>query len=171
VLPSIEQTEPARTVIVPRVEPPAVRSRLRLLLTWLAFGAVAVVVVVGTTLWSVTLRSSASRAAPEPAGIGTAAAVPVAPSLAALPTTPAAPMTTAAVVRGPAPRPRVVAPPPPVPVRHSVPAPSAPPPADPAPSVLPDPVGCAEPPCAESSDPPPRTRKGDGPTTLSAAQD
>ena len=43
-LPSIEQTEPARTVIVPRVEPPAVRSRLRLLLTWLAFGAVAVAV-------------------------------------------------------------------------------------------------------------------------------
>jgi len=64
VLPSIEQTEPARTVIVPRVEPPAARGPLRLLLTWVAFGAVAVVVVVGTTVWSVTLRSSASRVAP-----------------------------------------------------------------------------------------------------------
>jgi hypothetical protein len=150
VLPSIEQTEPARTVIVPRVESPAARGPLRLLLTWLAFGLVAVVVVVGTTLWSVTLRSSASRAAPEPGGIDTAGAQAAA-SIVALPTTPAAPATTAAAVRSPAPRLRVVAPPPPVPVRHSVPALPL---TDAAPSSRADPVGCAEPPCAESSAPP-----------------
>jgi hypothetical protein len=168
VLPSIEQTEPARTVIVPRVEPPAARGPLRLLLTWLAFGAVAVVVVMGTTLWSVTLRSSASRAAPEPAGIDTAG-VQTAPSLAALPTTPAAPATTAAAVRSPAPRPRVVAPPPPIPVRHSVPAP---PPTDPAPSILPDSVGCAQPPCAESSTSPSQSaRNAAAATNVTAAED
>ena len=167
-LPSIEQTEPARTVIVPRVESPAPRGPLRLLLTWLAFGVVAVVVVVGTTLWSVTLRSSASRAAPEPAGIDTAGAQAAA-SIVALPTTPAAPATTAAAVRSPAPRPQVVAPPPPVPVRHSVPAL---PPTDPAPSIRPDPVGCAEPPCAESSAPPSSSMSSPAAATnVTAAED
>jgi type IV secretory pathway VirB10-like protein len=168
VLPSIEQTEPARTVIVPRVESPAARGPLRLLLTWVAFGVVAVVVVVGTTLWSVTLRSAASRAAPEPAGIDTAGAQAAA-SLVALPTTPAAPATTAAAVRSPAPRPRVVAPPPPAPVPHSVPALPL---TDPASSIRPDPVGCAEPLCAESSALPSSSlRNAAAATKVTAAED
>lgn len=157
-LPGIEATEPARTVIVPRVERPAARGRLRFLLPWIAFGAVAVVVVVGTTLWSVTLRS-ASRAAPERAGIDTAAAPVAPPSVAAPPTTPAAPTTTEAVVRSAAPRPRVVAPPPaPEPLSAEAP-PSAAPPTDPAPATLPDPVACAEPlSCTASSAPATRSR-------------
>lgn len=146
-LPSIERTEPARTVIVPRVGPPAARSRWRFLLPWLAFGAVAVVVIGGTTLWSVALRTSAaSRATPEPAGIDTAARL-VAPSVVALPTTPgAATATTAAVVtaaHSPASRPHAVVPPARLP-RSAVAPSSAVPPPDPAPTTLPAPVACDE---------------------------
>jgi hypothetical protein len=149
VLPSIERTEPARTVIVPRVEPPAARSRLRFLLPWLAFGAVAVVVIVGTTLWSVALRTSAaSRATPEPSGIDTAARL-AAPSIVALPTTPgAATVTTEAVVtvaHSPASRPRALAPPPAPPPRSTTAAPSAVTPPDPVPTTAPDPVACDDP--------------------------
>jgi hypothetical protein len=171
VLPSIERTEPARTVIVPRVEPPAARSRLRFLLPWLVFGAVAVVVIGGTSLWSVALRTSAaSRATPEPSGIDTAATQA---STAALPTTPAAPVTTATVAtaaRGPASRPRAVAPPP-APRPRSVEAPpSAVTPPAPAPTTLPGPVGCVEPdalsPCAATSAPPSRTKA----STLTATE-
>ena len=169
-LPSIERTEPARTVIVPRVPPPPTRGRLRFLLPWLAFGAVALAVVVGSSLWSVTLRS-AGRAAPEFAGIGTVVA-PAAPSVTALPTTPAAAtVTTEVVVHSP--RLRVVAPPP-APVRPSVAAPpSAPPATDPAPAIAPDPVECVEPlSCAASSVPSSRTKKKsvDESTTLTADQ-
>ena len=141
-LPSIERTEPARTVIVPRVPPPPTRGRLRFLLPWLAFGAVAVAVVVGSSLWSVTLRS-AGRAAPELAGIGTMVAPAAPPSVTALPTTPAAvTVTTEVVVRSP--RLRVAAPPP-APVRPSVEAPpSAAPATDPAPAIAPDPAECVE---------------------------
>jgi hypothetical protein len=149
VLPSIERTEPARTVIVPRVPPPAPRGRFRFLLPWLAFGAVAVAVVMGTTLWSVTLRS-ASRTASEPTGIDTAM-VPAAPSVTALPTTPAAPVTSPAAVtthtpvRDPKPR---QAAPPPTRLPETLPVeapPSAPPPTDAAPRSAPDPVSCADP--------------------------
>jgi hypothetical protein len=170
VLPSIERTEPARTVIVPRVPPPPTRGRLRFLLPWLAFGAVAVVVVVGSSLWSVTLRS-AGRAAPELAGIGTVVAPAAPPSVTALPTTPAAAtVTTEVVVHSP--RLRVVAPPP-APVRPpSVEAPpSAPPATDPAPAIAPDPAECVEPlSCAASSAPSSHsTRKSvDESTTLTA---
>jgi hypothetical protein len=170
VLPSIERTEPDRTVIVPRVPPPPARGRLRFLLPWLAFGAVAVAVVVGTSLWSVTLRS-AGRTSPEPAGIDTAM-VPAAPPVAALPTTPAAPVpspapvTTAAAVRSP--KPRLVAPPPPqaepAPAPRSVPAPPGVPPTDPAPSSEADVVGCDEagelsPSCVAPSAPPSRLER------------
>ena len=170
-LPSIERTEPARTVIVPRVPPPPTRGRLRFLLPWLAFGAVAVVVVVGSSLWSVTLRS-AGRAAPELAGIGTVVA-PAAPppSVTALPTTPAAAMVTSEVVVH-SPRLRVVAPPP-APVRPSVEAPrSAPPATKPAPAIAPDPVECVEPlSCAASSAPSSRKQNSvDESTTLTADQ-
>ena len=171
-LPSIERTEPARTVIVPRVPPPAARGRLRFLLPWLAFGAVAVVVVVGSSLWSVTLRS-AGRAAPELAGIGTVVA-PAAPppSVTALPTTPAAAtLTTEVVVHSP--RLRVVAPPP-APVRPSVETPpSAPRATDPAPAIAPDPAECVEPlSCAASSAPSSSAKKKsvDESTTLTADQ-
>ena len=90
-LPSIEQTEPARTVIVPRVGPPAARGRLRFLLPWLVFGAVAVVVIVGTS--PVVGRAAhvrASRATPDAAGIDTGVGCGP-PSVAALPTTPRRP--------------------------------------------------------------------------------
>jgi len=167
VLPSIERTEPARTVIVPRVPPPPTRGRLRFLLPWLAFGAVAVAVVVGSSLWSVTLRS-AGRAAPELAGIGTMVAPAAPPSVTALPTTPAAvPVTTEVVVRSP--RLRVVAP-----VRPSVEAPrSAPPATDPAPAIAPDPAECVEPlSCGASSAPSsaPKKKSVDESTTLTADQ-
>jgi hypothetical protein len=172
VLPSIERTEPARTVIVPRVPPPT-RGRLRFLLPWLAFGAVAVAVVVGSSLWSVTLRS-AGRAAPELAGIGTVVA-PAAPppSVTALPTTPTTPaaatVTTEVVIRSP--RLRVVAPPP-APVRPSVEAPpSAPPATNAAPAIAPDPAECVEPlSCAASSAPSsaPKKKGVDESTTLTA---
>jgi len=171
VLPSIERTEPARTVIVPRVPPPPTRGRLRFLLPWLAFGAVAVAVVVGSSLWSVTLRS-AGRAAPELAGIGTVVA-PAAPppSVTALPTTPAAAMVTSEVVVH-SPRLRVVAPPP-APVRPSVETPpSAPRATDPAPVIAPDPAECVEPlSCAASSAPSSATKKSvDESATLTADQ-
>ena len=171
-LPSIERTEPARTVIVPRVPPPPTRGRLRFLLPWLAFGAVAVAVVVGSSLWSVTLRS-AGRAAPELTGIGTivAPAAPL-PSVTALPTTPAAATVTTEVVAR-SPRFRVVAPPP-VPVRPSVEAPrSAPPATDAAPAIAPDPAECVEPlSCAASSAPSsaPKKKGVDESTTLTADQ-
>ena len=170
-LPSIERTEPARTVIVPRVPPPPTRGRLRFLLPWLAFGAVAVAVVVGSSLWSVTLRS-AGRAAPELAGIGTVVA-PAAPppSVTALPTTPAAAMVTSEVVVH-SPRLRVVAPPP-APVRPSVATPpSAPRATDPAPVIAPDPAECVEPlSCAASSAPSSATKKSvDESATLTADQ-
>ncbi len=96
-LPSIERTEPDRTLIVPRV---AARGRLRFLLPWLVFGAVAIAVITGTTWWSVTLRTSeAVRATPDAAGIDTggqatapsAVAVPT-PEVAALPTPTADPI-------------------------------------------------------------------------------
>jgi hypothetical protein len=149
VLPSIEQTEPARTLIVPRVGPPATRSRLRFLLPWLVFGAVAVVVVVGTSLWSVALRTSAtSRAAPDAAGIDTGVA-PGPPSVAALPTTPVtATVTTAAAftaVRSPVPRPRAAAPPPAPALPAAVAPTSVVPPPDPAPMTLSGLAVCAEP--------------------------
>jgi hypothetical protein len=172
VLPSIERTEPARTVIVPRVPSPPTRGRLRFLLPWLAFGAVAVAVVVGSSLWSVTLRS-AGRAAPELAGIGTIVA-PAAPppSVTALPTTPAAAMVTTEVVAR-SPRLRVVAPPP-APVRLSVEAPrSAPPATDADPAIAPDPAECVEPlSCAASSAPSSatKTKNVDESTTLTADQ-
>jgi hypothetical protein len=148
VLPSIERTDPARTLIVPRVGPPATRSRLRFLLPWLVFGAVAVVVIAGTTLWSVALRTSAAgRATPDAAGIGTGAA-PGPLAVAALPTTPAAATVTVAAltsVRSPVPRPRAVAPPP-APARPAAVGPtSVVPPTDPAPTTLPDLAVCAEP--------------------------
>ena len=114
-LPAIERTEPVRTLIVPRV---GARSRVRLLLPWVVFGAVAVVVITGTTLWSVALRTSASsRPLPDAAGIDTGAipvAVPGTPSAAASLTLQATLTTTATVtvVRRQSPRPRVVAPPP-----------------------------------------------------------
>ena len=170
-LPSIERTEPARTVIVPRVPPPPTRGRLRFLLPWLAFGAVAVAVVVGSSLWSVTLRS-AGRAVPELAGIGTVVA-PAAPppSVTALPTTPAAAMVTSEVVVH-SPRLRVVAPPP-APVRPSVEKPpSAPRATDPAPVIAPDPAECVEPlSCAASSAPSSATKKSvDESATLTADQ-
>ena len=169
-LPSIEQTEPARTVIVPRVESTAARGPLRLLLTWVAFGVVAVMVVAGTTLWSVTLRSAASRAAPEPAGIDTAGAQAAA-SLVALPTTPAAAtVTTEVVVRSP--RLRVVAPPP-APVRPPVAAPpSAPRPTDAAPGIAPDPAECVELLSCASGAPSsaPKKKSVDESTTLTADQ-
>jgi hypothetical protein len=171
VLPSIERTEPARTVIVPRVPPPPTRGRLRFLLPWLAFGAVAVAVVVGSSLWSVTLRS-AGRAVPELAGIGTvvASAAPP-PSVTALPTTPAAAMVTTEVVAR-SPRLRVVAPPPaPVPPSVETP-PSALPATDPAPAIAPDPAECVEPlSCAASSAPSSATKKSvDESATLTADQ-
>jgi hypothetical protein len=172
VLPSIERTEPARTVIVPRVPPPPTRGRLRFLLPWLAFGAVAVAVVVGSSLWSVTLRS-AGRAAPELAGIGTMVAPAAAPpSVTALPTTPAAvTVATEVVVRSP--RLRVAASPP-APVRPPVEAPpSAPPATDPAPAIAPDPAECVEPlSCAASSAPSsaPKKKSVDESTTLTADQ-
>ena len=170
-LPSIERTEPPRTVIVPRVPPPPTRGRLRFLLPWLAFGAVAVAVVVGSSLWSVTLRS-AGRAVPELAGIGTVVA-PAAPppSVTALPTTPAAAMVTSEVVVH-SPRLRVVAPPP-APVRPSVEKPpSAPRATDPAPVIAPDPAECVEPlSCAASSAPSSATKKSvDESATLTADQ-
>ena len=149
-LPSIERTEPARTLIVPRVGPLATRSRLRFLLPWFVFGAVAVVVIGGTTLWSAALRTSAAGRAAPGAAIGTGAAPVVAPgppSPAALPTTPAAAtVTTAAAftaVHGPVRRPRAVAPPsaPPAAVAPT----SVVPPPDPAPTTLPGPAVCAEP--------------------------
>ena len=102
-------------------------------------------VVVGTSLWSVTLRS-ASRPALEPAGIDTAMA-PALPSIAALSATPAAPVpspapvVTAAAVRGP--KPRLVVPPPPPGPRSVAPPPRVLP-TDPAPSSEADVVGCAE---------------------------
>ena len=170
-LPSIERTEPARTVIVPRVPPPPTRGRLRFLLPWLAFGAVAVAVIVGSTLWSVTLRS-AGRAAPELAGIGTVVA-PAAPppSVTALPTTPAAAtVTTEVVVRSP--RLRVVAPPP-APVRPSVETPpSAPRATDPAPAIAPDPAECVELLSCASGAPSsaPKKKSVDESTTLTADQ-
>jgi hypothetical protein len=172
VLPSIERTEPARTVIVPRVPPPPTRGRLRFLLPWFAFGAVAVAVVVGSSLWSVTLRS-AGRAAPELAGIGTvvAPAAPPPPSVTALPTTPAAAtVTTEVVVHSP--RLQVVAPPP-APVRPSVETPpSALPATDSAPAIAPDPAECVEPlSCAASSAPSSATKKSvDESATLTADQ-
>jgi hypothetical protein len=147
VLPSIERTEPARTLIVPRVGPPATRSRLRFLLPWLVFGAVAVVVIAGTTLWSVALRTSAAgRATPDGAGIDTGAA-PGPLAVAALPTTPAAAtVTTVAAftsVRSPVHRPRAV---PPAPARPAAAAPtSVVSPPDPVPTTLPGPTVCAEP--------------------------
>jgi hypothetical protein len=168
VLPSIEQTEPARTVIVPRVESPAARGPLRLLLTWVAFGVVAVVVVVGTTLWSVhaALGSEPCRARARGDRHGRGAGRSVARRAAHHPCSTG---DTAAAVRSPAPRPRVVAPPPPAPVPHSVPAL---PPTDPAPSIRPDPVGCAEPPCAESSAPPSSSmRNAAAATKVTAAED
>ena len=158
-LPSIEQTEPARTLIVPRVGPPPARGRLRFLLPWLVFGAVAVVVIMGTSLWSVALRTSAaSRATADAAGIDTGgtpgppsvAALPsvaTLPSVAALPTTPVAPTVTTAAAFTPvrSPRPRAVAPPP-APALPAAEAPtSVPPPPDPAPTTLPGPAVCAEP--------------------------
>jgi hypothetical protein len=149
VLPTIERTDPARTLIVPRVGPPASRSRLRFLLPWLVFGAVAVVVIAGSTLWSVALRTSAAgRATPDAAGIGTGAA-PGPLAAAALPTTPAAATVTSVAaltsVRSPAPRPRAIAPPP-APARPAAVAPtSVVPPQDPAPTTQPDLVVCAEP--------------------------
>jgi len=170
VLPSIERTEPARTVIVPRVPPPPTRGRLRFLLPWLAFGAVAVAVVVGSSLWSVTLRS-AGRAAPELAGIGTMVAPAAPPSVTALPTTPAAvTVTTEVVVRSP--RLRVAAPPP-APVRPSVEAPpSAAPATDPAPAIAPDPAECVELLSCASGAPSsaPKKKSVDESTTLTADQ-
>ena len=148
-LPSIERTEPARTLIVPRVRPLATRSRLRFLLPWLVFGAVAVVVIAGTTLWSVALRTSAAgRATADAAGIDTGfAAGP--PSVAALPTTPAAATVTTAAeftpVRSPVQRPRAVAPPS-APARPAAVAPtSVVPPPDSVPTTLPGLAVCAEP--------------------------
>jgi len=149
VLPSIERTEPARTLIVPRVGPRATHSRLRFLLPWLVFGAVAVVVIAGTTLWSVALRTSAAgRATADAAGIDTGVAAGP-PPVAALPTTPAAAtVTTAAAitpVRSPVQRPRAVTPPS-APARPAVVATtSVVPPPDPAPTTLPGLVVCAEP--------------------------
>ena len=161
-LPSIEQTEPARTLIVPRVGPLAAPSRLRFLLPWLVFGAVAVVVIGGTSLWSVALRTSAAGgAAPGAAGIDTGPAPVVAagpPSAAALPTTPAAASasTSAAFtpVHSPVPRPRAVAPPPApaaaptsaVPQREAVPTTST------GPAVCADP-GAEPPSCTATSAP------------------
>ena len=148
-LPSIERTEPARTLIVPRVGPVATRGRLRFLLPWLVFGAVAVVVIAGTTLWSTALRTSAAgRATTDAAGIDTGVAASP-PSVAALPTTPAAAtVTTAAAfapVRSPVQRPHAVAPPS-APARQAVVAPtSVVPPPDPAPTTLPGLAVCAEP--------------------------
>jgi len=178
VLPSIERTEPARTVIVPRVEPPAARSRLRIVLPWLVFGAVAVVVIGGTSLWSVALgTSAASRATPELSGIDTAT-TQAGPSAAALPTTPAAAaVTTEAVVtaaRSPASRPRAVAPPP-APLPRPVEAPpSAVTQPAPAPKALPDPVVCVEPdalsPCAATSAPLPRSQGRAAASTLAATE-
>ena len=152
-LPSIEQTEPARTLIVPRVGPPPPVGRLRFLLPWLVFGAVAVAVIGGTSLWSVALRTSAaSRATADAAGIDTGVApgppsVATLPSVAALPTTPGAPTVTTAAAFTPvrSPRLRAVAPPPP-PALPAAEAPtSVPPPPDPAPTTLPGPAVCAEP--------------------------
>jgi hypothetical protein len=171
VLPSIERTEPARTVIVPRVPPPPARGRLRFLLPWLAFGAVAVVVVVGSSLWSATLRSAGR--APELAGVGTVVAPAAVPSVTALPTTPAAAtVTTQAAVAVRSPRLRVVAPAP-APERPSAEAPSSAPPAtNPAPAIAPDPVECVEPFCAASSAAASHTQRKnvDESTTLTADQ-
>jgi len=132
-------------------------------------GAVAVVVVVGSSLWSVTLRS-AGRTASEPAGIGAVVAPTAPPPVTALPTTPAAAMVTTEVVVH-SPRMRVVAPPP-APARPSVPAPpSAPPVTGPAQAIAPHPVECVDPlSCAASSAPSSRTKKKsvDESTTVTA---
>jgi hypothetical protein len=157
VLPSIEQTEPARTLIVPRVGPPAARGRLRFLLPWLVFGAIAVVVIVGTSLWSVALRTSASRATPDAAGIDTGVVLGP-PSVVALPTTPVAATVTTAATFSPAHRPRAVAPPaaPVLPAakaqRSDLPSPDRVPTTLPGVAVCADP-GAEPPSCAATSAP------------------
>jgi hypothetical protein len=102
-------------MIVPRVGPPIARGRLRFLLPWLVFGAVAVAVVTMTTLWSVALRTSAAgRTTLDGAGIDMGA-VPVAvPSLPSITASPASAVTTtteaAVITTFHRPRPRVLAP-------------------------------------------------------------
>jgi hypothetical protein len=122
-------------MIVPRVGPPIARGRLRFLLPWFVFGAVAVAVVTTTTLWSVALRTSAAgRTTLDGAGIDMGAVPAAAPSLPSIAAPPPSAVTTttadAVITTLHRPRPRVLPPPPAaLPSRAAAVTSAAPPPA------------------------------------------
>jgi hypothetical protein len=135
-------------MIVPRVGPPIARGRLRFLLPWFVFGAVAVAVVTTTTLWSVALRTSAAgRTTLDGAGIdmgAVPAAAPSLPSIAAPPPSAVATTTDAAVITTlRRPRPRVLAPPAPALPSSAAAVTSVAPPPAPVPTTLPT-AACVE---------------------------
>jgi hypothetical protein len=135
-------------MIVPRVGPPIARGRLRYLLPWFVFAAVAVAVVTTTTLWSVALRTSAAgRTTLDGAGIDVGAvpaAAPSLPSIAAPPPSAVATTTADAVITTlRRPRPRVLAPPPAALPSRAAAATSAPPPPAPVPATVPT-TACVE---------------------------
>jgi hypothetical protein len=100
VLPSIERSASARTIIVPRVDSAPPRSGVRTLLPWVVFGVVAVTVVLGTTLWSAALHTTTpAQATLDSTALDTATrAASAAPTVT---TTPDAPAAVAAPTAGP----------------------------------------------------------------------